>query len=98
MALRIGNACNGRRRNHLAIQSGAPSIEEILDDLNASQIDASISLVTPGGRFYAELGDPTRAEVWECASIWDSVEGLSRETITLYPDSQFARRYGRGFA
>jgi hypothetical protein len=47
MASRIRKAGNGRRRNHLAVQSGAPSVEEILDDLNASQIDASISLAHP---------------------------------------------------
>jgi|HubBroStandDraft_4_1064222.scaffolds.fasta_scaffold35357_2 hypothetical protein len=78
MASRIRKAGNGRRRNHLAVQSGAPSVEEILDDLNASQIDASISLVTPGGGFYAELGDPMRAAVWECASIWEAVEWLQQ--------------------
>ena len=72
----------------------APSVEEILDDLYASQINVSISLVTPGGGFYAELGSPMQAEVWGCESIWETVEWLSMETIRLYPDSQFAQRYG----
>jgi hypothetical protein len=72
-------------------------IEEILDDLYASEISASISLVTPGRGFYAELGDPRKAEAWGCANIREAVEWLRQQAIKHYPDSEFARRYGRGF-
>jgi hypothetical protein len=72
-------------------------IEEILDDLYASEISASISLVAPGRGFYAELGDPIQVEAWGCANIREAVEWLREQAIRPYPDSEFAQRYGRGF-
>ena len=75
----------------------APGVEEILDDLYASEINVSISLVTPGGGFYAELGNPLKAEIWGCANIREAVEWLRQQAMKHYPDSEFARRHGRGF-
>jgi hypothetical protein len=95
-ACRIGNRPTGRR-DMAGEFDQTPSVEEILNDLYRSEINASISLVTPRGGFYAELGNPMQAEAWGCTSIREAVEWLRDHAIKHYPDSEFARHYGRGF-
>jgi hypothetical protein len=96
---RIGKPTNGDV--NMAWESDrtdqTPGIEKMLDDLYASEISASISLVTPGRGFYAELGDPIQVEAWGYANAREAVEWLREQAIRLYPASEFAQRYGRGF-
>ena len=68
-------------------------IEAVINDLYASEINASISWIWDGG-FYAVLGDPKQAEGWAFPSIGDAVEWLIEQAIAHHPDSEFARKYG----
>jgi hypothetical protein len=47
-------------------------IDEILNDLYASEINASISWIWDGG-FYVTLGNPKQAEGWAFPSIGEAV-------------------------
>jgi hypothetical protein len=69
-------------------------IEAILDDLYASEINASISWIWDGG-FYAVLGNPKQADGWAFPSIGKAVEWLREQAIVHYPGSEFARKYAQ---
>jgi hypothetical protein len=69
--------------------------EAILNDLHASEIDASISSRHDGFRFV--LGDPPQAEGCGFPTIGAAVVSLRDEACAYYPDSDFAGKYG-GFA
>jgi hypothetical protein len=68
-------------------------IEAVINDLYASEINASISWIWDGG-FYAVLGNPKQAEGWALPSIAEAVEWLREQACAHYPDSEFARKYG----
>jgi hypothetical protein len=68
-------------------------IEAVINDLYASEINASISWIWDGG-FYAVLGNPKQAEDWALPSIAEAVEWLREQACAHYPDSEFARKYG----
>jgi hypothetical protein len=68
-------------------------IEAVINDLYASEINASISWIWGGG-FYAVLGDPKQAEGWALPNIAEAVEWLRERACAHYPDSAFARKYG----
>ena len=69
-------------------------VEAILNDLYASEINASISWIWDGG-FYAVLGNPKQAEGWAFPSVGKAVEWLREQAIVHYPDSGFARKYAQ---
>jgi len=71
------------------------NIGAILDDLYASEINASISWLWDGG-IDVKLGDPLsgyeaegKASTFAEAAAW-----LRDQACTHYPDSEFARKYG----
>jgi hypothetical protein len=68
-------------------------IEAILDDLYASEINASISWVWDGG-FHAELGNPKIAKASSLPTIRDAVLWLRDAACKHLPDSDFAQKYG----
>jgi hypothetical protein len=68
-------------------------VEPILNDLYASEINASISWIWDGG-FYAVLGNPKQAEGWAFPSIGAAAAWLRDQACSQYPDSEFARKYG----
>ena len=71
------------------------NVETILDDLCASEINASISWVWDGG-IVVELGDPLNgyeAEV-KVSTAAEAALWLRDEACAHYPDSEFARKYG----
>jgi hypothetical protein len=67
-------------------------VEAILNDLHASEINASISWVWDGG-FHVTLGAP---QIEECAlpTVRDAVLWLRDKACEHFPDSDFARKYG----
>jgi hypothetical protein len=73
-----------------------PDLEQILNDLYASEIDGAIAWTANGG-IDVKLGVPLfeycveRVRTAAEAAAW-----LTDEAITYYPDSEFARKY-RGF-
>ena len=67
--------------------------ETILNDLCASEINASISWIGNGG-FHFVLGDPPQAEGWAFSTIGAAAISLRDEACAYYPDSDFARKYG----
>jgi hypothetical protein len=67
-------------------------IEAILNDLYASEINASISWVWDGG-FYAVLGNPKIAEASSLPTIRDAVLWLRDAACRHLPDSDFAQKY-----
>src|SRR6266481_3276918 len=67
--------------------------ETILNDLCASKINASISLIGDGG-FHFVLGDPPQAEGWAFSTIGAAAISLRDEACAYYPDSDFARKHG----
>jgi hypothetical protein len=69
-------------------------VEAILDDLYASEVNASISWIWDGG-FYVTLGDPKQAEGWAFPSIGEAVAWLGDQAIVHYPNSEFARKYAQ---
>jgi hypothetical protein len=73
---------------------------QILQDLHDSEINGEISLAW----FYdstwtVKLGDPHNGYVAEAivASVGEAVDWLRAEAVRRYPDSDFAKRYARGF-
>ena len=69
-------------------------IEAILNDLYASEINASISWVWDGG-FYAVLGDPKLANhKMGLPTIRDAVLWLRDAACKHLPNSEFAQKYG----
>ncbi len=70
-----------------------PDLEAILDDLYASEINASISWIWDSG-FRATLGSPKLAEQWALPTIRDAVLWLRDAACKHLPDSDFARKYG----
>jgi len=70
------------------------NVEEILDDLYASEINVKISWLWDGG-IDMKLGDPLngydaegKVETMGEVAIW-----LRDQACQHYPDSEFARRY-----
>jgi hypothetical protein len=72
---------------------GGLDIEAILNDLYASEINASISWIWDGG-FHVILGDPQQAERRAIPTIGEAVAWLRDQACTHYPDSEFVRKYG----
>ena len=73
-------------------------LENILDDLYASDISASISWFWAGGIDVA-LGDESDgidAEA-QVATLADAAEWLRANAVHLYPNSQFAKKHRRAF-
>jgi hypothetical protein len=68
-------------------------IEAILDDLYASEINASISWVWDGG-FHAVLGNPKIDEASSLPTIRDAVLWLRDAACKHLPDSDFAQKHG----
>ena len=68
-------------------------VEAILNDLYATEINASISWIWDGG-FHVVLGDPRQAEGWAFPMIGEAVAWLRDQACSHYPDSEFARKYG----
>jgi len=68
-------------------------IEAILTDLYNSEINASISWVWNGG-FDAFLGEPPHIEGLAFPTIVGAVAWLRDRACEIYPDSDFARKYG----
>ncbi len=66
--------------------------ETILNDLCASEINASISWMWEGG-FHVILGAPPQAEGWALPTIGAAVVWLRDQACVHYPDSEFARKY-----
>jgi hypothetical protein len=64
-----------------------------LNDLYASEINASISWIWDGG-FHVTLGDPQQAEGWGFRTIGEAVAWLRDQACARYPDSEFAQKYG----
>jgi hypothetical protein len=72
----------------------SPDLEAILNDLYASEINASISWIWDGG-FHAVLGNPKVAErKMALPTIRDAVLWLRDAACKYLPDSDFARKYG----
>jgi len=71
-------------------------LETVLRDLYASEISASISWIWDGG-FRVTLGSPELAVGWALPTPGAAVEWLKQQAILHYPDSDFARKYARGF-
>ena len=69
--------------------------ETILDDLCASEINASISWVWNGG-IVVELGEPLNGYEAEgkVSTVAEAAFWLCDEACAHYPDSEFARKYG----
>jgi hypothetical protein len=68
-------------------------IEAILNDLYASEINASISWIWDGG-FHATLENPKLVEQLALPTIRDAVLWLRDAVCEHFPDSDFARKYG----
>jgi len=68
-------------------------VEAILTDLYDSKINASISWVWNGG-FDAFLGEPPHIEGLAFPTIVGAVAWLRDRACEIYPDSDFARKYG----
>jgi hypothetical protein len=71
------------------------NVEAILDDLYASDINASISWVWDGG-IAVELGDPLNGYEAEgkVSTVGEAALWLRDQACTHYPDSEFAQKYG----
>jgi hypothetical protein len=70
-------------------------IDEILNDLYASEINAPISWIWDGG-FYVTLGNPKQAEGLGLPEhLGEAVAWLRDQAIVHYPDSEFARKYAQ---
>ena len=71
------------------------NVETILDDLCASEINASISWLWDGG-IVVELGDPLNGYDAEgkVSTVAEAALWLRDQACTHYPDSEFARKYG----
>jgi hypothetical protein len=67
-------------------------IEAILNDLYASEINASISWIWGGG-FHLTLGAP-QIQGYALPTIRDAVLSLRDKSLRAFPDSDFARKYG----
>jgi hypothetical protein len=72
----------------------ALDVEAILNDLYASEINASISWIWDGG-FHVILGNPPLAEGWAAVpTIRDAILWLRDKACEQFPNSDFARKYG----
>jgi hypothetical protein len=82
------------RKLTIAAHKGAEAIlQRILNDLYASELNASISWIWDGG-FHVTLGDPRVTEGWAFSTIGEAVAWLRDQACASYPDSEFARKYG----
>jgi hypothetical protein len=72
--------------------------EQIIDDLHASEINGRIGWFYDG-EWVAELGDDVNG--WKAEktlrSFTRAAEWLRDEAVRRYPESEFAKKYGRGF-
>ena len=83
------------------------NVEEILDDLYASEINAEISWLWYGGiggrlrrrGIDVKLGDPLKgyAAIGKASRMADAAVWLRDQACKRYPDSEFARKYSGGF-
>jgi hypothetical protein len=71
------------------------NVEVILNDLCASEINASISWLWDGG-IVVELGDPLNGYDAEgkVSTVAEAALWLRDQACTHYPDSEFAQKYG----
>jgi hypothetical protein len=77
------------------LDRGGIDIEAILSDLYESEINVSMSWFWDGG-IDVKIGDPLngyRAES-KVVTVAEVVFWLRDQACTLYPDSEFARKYG----
>src|ERR1700730_12687687 len=71
-----------------------PGLEEILNDLYASEISGSIAWTANGG-IDVELGDTLHGYCVErVRTVAQAAAWLRDRANTDYPDSEFARKYG----
>jgi hypothetical protein len=71
-----------------------PGLEQIISDLYASEIDGSIAWTGNGG-IDVKLGFPLYGYcVEKVRTVAEATAWLRDQTITYYPDSEFARKYG----
>jgi hypothetical protein len=77
------------------VEKPMSDLEEILDSLYASEINASISWLWDGG-IDVKRGDPLNGYVaeWKVRTFAEAAAWLRDQTCTYYPDSEFAREYG----
>jgi hypothetical protein len=70
------------------------NVETILDDLCASEINASISWLWEGG-IVVELGDPLNGYDAEgkVSTVAEAALWLRDQACEHYPDSEFAQKY-----
>jgi len=72
-----------------------PRLEEILNDLYASEIDGSIAWTANGG-IDVKLGVPLYGYgVERLRTVAEAAAWLTDQAITYYPDSEFGRKYCR---
>jgi len=73
-------------------------IEQILRDLYASEINASLSWFWDGG-FDVALGDEMNGYGAQdtVSTLDEAAEWLRSNAVQLYPDSEFAKKHRRGF-
>jgi hypothetical protein len=97
---RTGVFGNGRGRNDFRCDMSTPDrrgldIEAILNDLYASEINASISWLWDG-RIDVKLGDPMNGYKAEdkVSTFAEAAAWLRDQACTHYPDSEFAHKYG----
>jgi hypothetical protein len=70
-----------------------PGLEEILNDLHASEIDGSITWTGNGG-IDVKLGLPLYGYFVErVRTLAEAASWLIDQAITYYPDSEFARKH-----
>jgi hypothetical protein len=81
----------------------ADELATLLDDLHDSEINGEISWFYDGvwqARIWgAKLGDPLNGYKAEgnFRSLRDAAEWLRAKAIDIYPNSEFAKAYRRGF-
>jgi hypothetical protein len=71
-----------------------PGLEQIISDLDASEIEGSIAWTGNGG-IDVKLGFPLYGYgVEKVRTVAEATAWLRDQAITYYPDSEFARKYG----
>ena len=72
---------------------------QILQDLHDSEINGEIAWFYDGAWRVAVGGDPVDgyAAETDVGSIGEAVEWLRAKAVELYPESEFAKKYRRGF-
>ncbi len=87
-----------RREGEWALRIPYAGLEQIIADLYASVINASISWLWDGG-IDVSIGDDLNGFVTgdQVATLAEAAEWLRASAVQYYPDSVFAEKYARGF-